>query len=73
MRRPSLCGRGGLAAGVRESAAAPHRTVVRGRATRCVGRDARTGRFIPLAVARRRRATSVVETVPLPKRRRRWS
>jgi hypothetical protein len=28
-----------------------------------VGRDARTGRFIPLAVARRRKSCSVVERV----------
>lgn len=36
-----------------------------------VGRDARTGRFISVAEARRRKATAVVETVrrkvPVPK------
>lgn len=30
--------------------------------TRKIGRDARTGRFIPLRVARKRRRTSTVET-----------
>lgn len=29
------------------------------------GRDARTGEFIPVAVARRRKATAVVERVPV--------
>lgn len=28
-----------------------------------VGRDARTGKFIPVSVARRRKATAVVETI----------
>ena len=30
------------------------------------GRDAETGRFIPVEEARRRRQTAVVERVPLP-------
>lgn len=31
--------------------------------TRLVGRDARTGRFIPLKVARKRKARAVVERI----------
>jgi hypothetical protein len=33
------------------------------------GRSAKTGRFISLAAARRRKSTSVVERIPLPRRR----
>jgi len=32
-------------------------------ANRKRGRDARTGRFIPVSVAQRRKATAIVETV----------
>jgi hypothetical protein len=31
-----------------------------------VGRDAKTGKFIPVKVARRRKATAVVETIKKP-------
>jgi hypothetical protein len=34
-----------------------------------IGRDAGTGRFIPVDVARRRGKTAVVETMPQPKKR----
>lgn len=34
-----------------------------------VGRDARTGKFMPVRVAQRRRQTAVVETYRLPLRR----
>jgi hypothetical protein len=33
------------------------------------GRDARTGRFIPIEEAKRRKSTAVVETIPPPKKR----
>ena len=36
-------------------------------ATRKIGRDARTGRIIPVPEARRRASTAVVETVPVRK------
>lgn len=32
-----------------------------------VGRDAKTGKFIPVEVAERRKATAVVETVKRPR------
>jgi len=35
------------------------------RKTTLRGRSARTGKFIPVAVARRRKATSVVERIPV--------
>jgi hypothetical protein len=31
--------------------------------TQQIGRDARTGRFIPVKVAERRRSTAIVETI----------
>jgi hypothetical protein len=34
--------------------------------TRQVGRDAETGKFIPVDEARRRKKTAVVETIPIP-------
>jgi hypothetical protein len=34
-----------------------------------VGRDARTGKFLPVRVAERRRLTAVVETYRVPKHR----
>lgn len=34
--------------------------------THKVGRDARNGRFIPVKVARNRKSTAVVESVPNP-------
>lgn len=37
--------------------------------TRKIGRDARTGKFIPVKVAQKRKATSVVETIKVTKRR----
>ena len=38
--------------------------------TRKAGRDARTGRFIPIKEAERRPSTTVVETIPInPKRK----
>ena len=38
--------------------------------SRKAGRDAKTGRFIPIKEAERRKATAVVETIPIkPKRK----
>ncbi len=37
--------------------------------TRKIGRDARTGRFIPVKTAQKRKATSVVETVKVKKKK----
>ncbi|WP_420430140.1 hypothetical protein [Kordiimonas sp.] len=37
-------------------------------ATRKIGRDARTGKFIPVDTAERRKATAVVETIKVPKK-----
>jgi len=36
-------------------------------ATRKIGRDARTGRIIPVSEAQRRKATAVVETIKVPR------
>ena len=36
---------------------------------RKIGRDARTGRFIPVDKAKRNPNTTVVETIPNPKRK----
>ncbi len=36
--------------------------------TRKIGRDARTGEFIPVRVAQNRPATTVVETIKVPKK-----
>jgi hypothetical protein len=40
-------------------------------AVRQIGRDAKTGRIIPVAVAKARKATAVVETVKIPTKRKR--
>ena len=37
--------------------------------TRKIGRDAKTGHFIPVKVAQARKATAVVETIKVKKRR----
>ena len=37
--------------------------------SRLAGRDAETGQFIPVDEARRRPSTTVVERLPLPKKR----
>jgi hypothetical protein len=37
-------------------------------ATRKIGRDARTGKFIPVTEARIRKNTAVVETIKTPKK-----
>lgn len=37
--------------------------------TQKIGRDARTGEFIPVKEAKRRPSTTVVETIPLPKKK----
>lgn len=37
-------------------------------ATRKIGRDAETGRIIPVKEAERRKKTAVVETIDVPKR-----
>jgi hypothetical protein len=37
--------------------------------TRLAGRDAGTGEFIPVAEAKRRKKTAVVERIPVPKKR----
>ncbi len=37
--------------------------------TRKIGRDARTGEFIPLKEAKRRPSTTVVETIKRPKKK----
>ncbi len=34
---------------------------------RSIGRDAKTGKFIPVAVARRRKSTAIVETIKVVK------
>ncbi len=34
-----------------------------------VGRNAKDGRFIPVAVAKRRPSTTVVETIAIPKKK----
>jgi len=39
--------------------------------TRKIGRDAKTGRIIPVAEAERRKATAIVETVKVPTKRKR--
>lgn len=36
---------------------------------RKIGRDAGTGKFIPLDIAKRRPATTTVETLPKPKKK----
>lgn len=36
--------------------------------TRQVGRDAKTGHFIPVDEAKKRPSTTVVERIPLPKK-----
>lgn len=40
-------------------------------ATRQIGRDAKTGRIIPVAVAKAHKATAVVETIKVPNPRKR--
>ncbi|MFC1798758.1 hypothetical protein ACFLZL_03015 [Thermodesulfobacteriota bacterium] len=40
-----------------------------GGGSRKIGRDAETGKFIPVEKARRRKKTAVVETIPPPKKR----
>lgn len=40
-------------------------------ATRKIGRDAKTGRIIPVKEAQRRKSTATVETVKVPKRKKR--
>jgi hypothetical protein len=37
-------------------------------AIRKIGRDAKTGRFIPVEDAERRKATAIVETIKTPKK-----
>lgn len=37
-------------------------------AKRKIGRDAETGKFVPVEVAKRRPKTTVVETIPKPKK-----
>ena len=37
--------------------------------TREIGRDAATGRFIPVEEARRRKKTAIVETIQVPKKK----
>jgi len=39
--------------------------------TRKIGRDAKTGEFIPVKEAERRRKTAVVETIKIKKRKKR--
>lgn len=36
--------------------------------TRTVGRDARTGQFIPVSTARTRPSTTIVQRIPVPKK-----
>ena len=36
------------------------------------GRDSRTGEFIPVSEARRRKATAEVQNIPLPGRKRKF-
>jgi len=37
--------------------------------TRKIGRDASTGKFIPVKEANKRKSTTVVETIKIPKRK----
>ena len=37
--------------------------------TRKIGRDARTGKFIPVKEANKRKSTTVVETIKIPKKK----
>jgi hypothetical protein len=39
--------------------------------TRKIGRDARTGEFIPVREAQSRKSTAIVETIKVPKPRKR--
>lgn len=39
--------------------------------SRLAGRDAANGRFIPVAEAKRKKATAVVERIPIPKKKKR--
>lgn len=39
------------------------------RKTRKIGRDARTGKFIPVKKARKDPSHTVVETIPVPKKK----
>lgn len=39
--------------------------------TRKIGRDAKTGRIIPIEEAQRRKATAIVQTVKVPSKRKR--
>jgi len=39
--------------------------------TRKIGRDAGTGRFIPVKEARKRKKTAIVETIKVPKKKKR--
>ena len=39
------------------------------KSTRKIGRDAETGHFIPVDEAKRRKRTAIVETVTVPKKR----
>ena len=41
----------------------------KGESTFKVGRDAATGRFIPVKEAQRRKKTAIVETIKLPKKK----
>lgn len=36
---------------------------MKNKSIRSIGRDAKTGKFIPVAVARRRKNTAIVETI----------
>jgi hypothetical protein len=40
-----------------------------GRKTRKIGRSAKTGRFIPIEIAERRKATAIVETIKIKPRK----
>lgn len=53
----------------------PHRSLPRGvvvpaKSTRKVGRDAKTGEFIPVKAAQKRPSTTTVETIKVPKPKR---
>ena len=39
------------------------------KSTKKIGRDAKTGKFIPIAEARRRKSTAIVETIKIVKKK----
>ena len=70
-RRAALCGPTDVPAGEAEECAGPRAEEAQANAKRKFslrGRDAGSGRFIPIKLARRRKKTAVVERIPLARR-----